>query len=83
MRQCAALIAVVLWSTAPFAQEAPPPPPAVPAAPAAAPAPQSTPAPPATADEEYGLRMKQLETSIAELKEQIFRSKAKLTLLTE
>jgi hypothetical protein len=37
----------------------------------------------ATADEEYALRMKQLEGSVAELKEQIFRSKAKLTLLTE
>jgi hypothetical protein len=37
----------------------------------------------ATADEEYGLKMKELEDSVAELKEQIFRSKAKLTLLTE
>jgi hypothetical protein len=37
----------------------------------------------ATADEEYGLKMKELENSVAELKEQIFRSKAKLTLLTE
>jgi hypothetical protein len=40
-------------------------------------------APPATADEEYGLKMRQLEETVAELKEQIFRSKAKLTLLTE
>ena len=39
--------------------------------------------PTATASEEYALRMKQLESSVAELKEQIFRSKAKLTLLTE
>jgi hypothetical protein len=37
----------------------------------------------ATADEEYGLKMKELEDSVSELKEQIFRSKAKLTLLTE
>ncbi|HEY1101648.1 MAG TPA: dihydrolipoamide acetyltransferase [Myxococcota bacterium] len=37
----------------------------------------------ATADEEYGLKMKELENAVAELKEQIFRSKAKLTLLTE
>ena len=36
-----------------------------------------------TADREYGLKMKELEDSVAELKEQIFRSKAKLTLLTE
>ncbi len=36
-----------------------------------------------TGDEEYGLKMKELEDSVAELKEQIFRSKAKLTLLTE
>ena len=39
--------------------------------------------PTATASEGYALRMKQLESSVAELKEQIFRSKAKLTLLTE
>jgi hypothetical protein len=37
----------------------------------------------ATVDEEYGLKMKELEDAVAELKEQIFRSKAKLTLLTE
>jgi hypothetical protein len=49
---------------------------------ATAPTPSASP-PPVTADEEYRLRMKQLESSVAELKEQIFRSKAKLTLLTE
>jgi hypothetical protein len=54
----------------------------LPTAPAPTPAPTS-PAAASTADEEYRLRMKQLESSIAELKEQIFRSKAKLTLLTE
>jgi hypothetical protein len=53
-----------------------PPAPAAPATPTAAPL-------GATADEEYGLKMKELEDSVAELKEQIFRSKAKLTLLTE
>ena len=56
------------------------------AAPATAPStlPTTTAVPPAaTADEEYGLKMMELENSVAELKEQIFRSKAKLTLLTE
>lgn len=54
------------------------------AAPATPPAPVTAAAPiAATADEEYGLKMKELENSVAELKEQIFRSKAKLTLLTE
>ncbi len=56
------------------------------------PAPTTTSAPATTsdaapiamsADQEYGLKMKELEDSVAELKEQIFRSKAKLTLLTE
>lgn len=63
---------------------------AVPAAPPVAAIPAEAPVatpptavPVATADEEYALRMKQLEGSVAELKEQIFRSKAKLTLLTE
>jgi flagellar basal body-associated protein FliL len=36
-----------------------------------------------TADEAYQLKVKQLESDINELKERIFRSKAKLTLLTE
>lgn len=45
--------------------------------------PAAAPLPAATADEEYGLKMKELENAVAELKEQIFRSKAKLTLLTE
>lgn len=81
MRWSAALIAVALWSMVGLAQEAPPAP--VAASPVAAPPAAPAATPPATTDEEYGLRMKQLETSIAELKEQIFRSKAKLTLLTE
>ena len=75
-----------------FAQEGAPPVPAeasTAAAPVEAsstpPTPTAAPPPPApaTADEEYGLKMKELENSVAELKEQIFRSKAKLTLLTE
>lgn len=54
-------------------------------APAASPTPAGTrtTATAMTADQEYGLKMKELEDSVAELKEQIFRSKAKLTLLTE
>jgi hypothetical protein len=81
------LLLTFLVASAVWAQEgAPPPPTPAPVAADAspAPAPAATPAAPAaTADEEYGLRMKQLESNIAELKEQIFRSKAKLTLLTE
>jgi len=64
------------------ATAAPPAAPAPPADTATPPPPAPTP-PAATADEEYALKMKQLEGSVAELKEQIFRSKAKLTLLTE
>lgn len=70
-------------TTAPTASAAPA---ATTPAPATTPEATTTPttaAPAVTADEEYGLRMKQLESNIAELKEQIFRSKAKLTLLTE
>jgi hypothetical protein len=68
--------------------------PAAPAAPApaaapAAPSPASTAAVPAaplappTADEEYDVKMRELEDMVSELKEQIFRSKAKLQLLAE
>src|SRR5262249_30557694 len=39
--------------------------------------------PPQTADEEYDLKMRELEDMVSELKEQIFRSKAKLQLLAE
>jgi hypothetical protein len=75
------------WSASLFAQTAAPPP--TTASPAAAPAaavvgpPPATATPGMTADEEYGLKMRQLEETVSELKEQIFRSKAKLTLLTE
>ncbi len=48
---------------------------------AAAPATDAQPA--QTADEEYDLKMRELEDMVAELKEQIFRSKAKLQLLAE
>jgi hypothetical protein len=80
-----------LWSASLFAQAPATPAPAsapttaaVPPTPAAA-AETVKPPPPAgmTADEEYGLKMRQLEETVSELKEQIFRSKAKLTLLTE
>ena len=71
--------------------------PAAPAAPApaagapasATPAPGTEAAPPAdappamTSDEEYNLKMRELEDMVGELKEQIFRSKAKLQLLAE
>ncbi len=52
--------------------------PAAPAAPAAAGAEDLQ-----TADEAYSLKVRELEGRINDLKEQIFRSKAKLTLLTE
>jgi hypothetical protein len=79
---------------APVLAADPPPPPTAPApAATAAPAPASTPAtpsastapaaPPQTADEEYDLKMRELEDMVSELKEQIFRSKAKLQLLAE
>lgn len=86
------LALTILAASAVWAQESAPPAPTAPPPPTEAantPAPAealptpTTAAPAATADEEYGLRMKQLESNIAELKEQIFRSKAKLTLLTE
>ena len=38
---------------------------------------------PQTADEEYDVKMRELEDMVSELKEQIFRSKAKLQLLAE
>ncbi|OGQ24232.1 MAG: hypothetical protein A2138_08205 [Deltaproteobacteria bacterium RBG_16_71_12] len=49
-----------------------------PAAPTAAPAPL-----PVSADEEYAVKMRELEDMVSELKEQVFRSKAKLQLLAE
>jgi hypothetical protein len=71
-------------------QAAPPPPQAVSgaeaAAPATAPVAPSAAAPavqPQTADAEYDVKMRELEGMVSELKEQIFRSKAKLQLLAE
>lgn len=92
----AALACALVVAAAPLsarAQEAAPPDPA--AAPAdeagageAAPAaPVATPANTGeglqTADEAYNIKVRELEGRINDLKEQIFRSKAKLTLLTE
>jgi hypothetical protein len=81
----AAGLAATMMATAAWGQQTPPPAAPPPAATATAPvvAPVVPVAPAATADEEYGLKMRQLEETVAELKEQIFRSKAKLTLLTE
>jgi hypothetical protein len=86
----ATLLAASAWAaTAPATPAPATPAPATPApaTPAAAtPAAVASPvtlAPASTADEEYGLKMRQLEETVAELKEQIFRSKAKLILLTE
>ena len=68
-----------------------PPSPADPSAPAAPPAAaaapeKSAPAPstePATADEAFNTRVKTLEEQVTDLKEKIFRSKARLLLLQE
>jgi hypothetical protein len=78
------LALTILAASAVWAQESAPSAPPSPTEAAHTRTPAGAPATPAaTADEEYALRMKQLESNIAELKEQIFRSKAKLTLLTE
>lgn len=55
---------------------------AAPGAPAA-PAPAAAPVPSSMSDQEYDVRMRELEDMVSELKEQIFRSKAKLQLLAE
>jgi hypothetical protein len=90
MRIATALLVSLAAGTA-FAADAPAAKPAAPAAPApgapgapAAPSANTAPnTPPQTADEEYDLKMRELEDSVSELKEQIFRSKAKLQLLAE
>ena len=56
--------------------------PAAPVGTPAAPAAAATPLP-VSADEEYALKMRELEDMVSELKEQVFRSKAKLQLLAE
>ncbi len=85
MIRTSALLTSLLLSSVAFAQAGAPPAPASSSTQAApvAPTPAAAPAVGVTADEEYGLKMKELENAVAELKEQIFRSKAKLTLLTE
>ncbi|XXF79800.1 dihydrolipoamide acetyltransferase [Myxococcaceae bacterium GXIMD 01537] len=58
-------------------------PPASAPASAPAPAPVAPPATPPTADEAFNTRVKTLEEQVADLKEKIFRSKARLLLLQE
>jgi hypothetical protein len=77
-------------SAPPPAGDAPPPAEAAPAAteaPAEAPPASAVTAAPAsdlaTAEQEYEIQVKDLEGKVNDLKEQIFRSKAKLTLLTQ
>lgn len=80
--------AAMLAAGATRAQQPPPAPapaapaPAAPAPAAPAPAPASASAP-VSADEEYAVKMRELEDMVSELKEQVFRSKAKLQLLAE
>jgi hypothetical protein len=83
------VLAVVLAGAGPaFGQEDKPAKggPAPAAAPAAAPAPAAPPAAapaPAATSEGYSVQLRQLEQRVSELKEQIFRSKARLNLLKE
>lgn len=87
-RRLVVLFTVLAGGLALAQEPAPPAAPVPAAAPAAAPpaaAPLTvTPAPLLqTADEEYDIKMRELEDMVSELKEQIFRSKAKLQLLAE
>jgi hypothetical protein len=77
--------ALVAAAPAALAQPAPEPAPAPAAAPAPtpAPAPAAAPAPMPGGGEGYSVQLKQLEQRVSELKEQIFRSKARLNLLKE
>lgn len=79
-------------AAAPAASTAPAPAPAPATAPATAPAPAPTPAPQAakpvakdlsTADEAYELKLREMEERVNQLKEKIYRSKARLLLLQE
>lgn len=73
-----AVLALLAASTAALAQPVPAP------APAAEPAPATAPAAPAqTADEAFTTRVKTLEEQVVDLKEKIFRTKARLLLLQE
>jgi hypothetical protein len=73
-------LAALLVAAAPRVVAQPAAPGATPAAP---PAPASAPAPIPTTGEGYSVQLKQLEERVSELKEQIFRSKARLNLLKE
>lgn len=85
----AAVLTTALAASSSAAQTPPPPPPAAATPPPAAPvgtpaAPAAAAAPlPVSADEEYAVKMRELEDMVSELKEQVFRSKAKLQLLAE
>lgn len=70
-----AVVLVLVAGAAASAQPAPTPEPAGAAAPAAA--------PPQTADEAFTTRVKTLEEQVVDLKEKIFRTKARLLLLQE
>ncbi|HEY3354987.1 MAG TPA: dihydrolipoamide acetyltransferase [Polyangia bacterium] len=80
VRSLGLALAALLVTAAPaaFGQPAP----AAPAPPPPASAPAAAPAAPATG-EGYSVQLKQLEQRVSELKEQIFRSKARLNLLKE
>lgn len=80
MRPALLVAALVLSSSAAFSQEKPRPSPA-PAASAAA-KPTEAPAP-QTADEAFNTRVKTLEEQVVDLKERVFRTKARLLLLQE
>lgn len=76
----APLFALAEEASAPATAPAPAAVPAAPAAPAVAPA---APAGGSTADEQFELRVKGLEEQVNDLKERIFRTKARLLLLNE
>jgi len=88
---CAAGLLVLAGTSAAAEEFAPPPPPEPPAAPPPAPAPPpaapAAPAPAAaevgTADEAFDLKTKALEEQVNDLKEKIFRTKARLLSLSE
>lgn len=94
MRTTLVVAAAILVATSVQAGDAPkaapaaqPAPPASPAAPTPAPPPPTTPAPEAapaaSSSGSYTVRLHDLERRVNELKEQIFRSKARLNLLKE
>jgi hypothetical protein len=76
-----AVLLALAASTAVLAQPAPAP--TTGPAPATAPAPAATEAPAQTADEAFTTRVKTLEEQVVDLKEKIFRTKARLLLLQE